>query len=177
MSIREWLPVGCQCVRWLSYNEERNEKTSLAFYKHNAGTVLWPDRMCVIPQGPAAFVAEIAIKREERLLTTRDQRGEAVFKGILAHELVHVFDILTLLVPAFMDWRGFWNNILGAGNACDVAVQHYHYIGQFVDDYGRANEEASVLHYWPSQGRQWFKAVRDSGEEAHPPHKKPKRKR
>ena len=94
VSIREWLPVGCQGVRWFSYREERNDEASLAFYRHNAGTVLWPDTMCVIPQGPAAFVAEIAIRQERTLLAAFDQRTEGVFKGILAHELVHVFDML-----------------------------------------------------------------------------------
>ena len=76
-----------------------------------------------------------------------------------------------------MDWRGFWRNVLGAGNGCDVAAKRYDYVGQFVDDYGRANEEASILRYWPSQGRQWFKALRGSGEGAPLAHEEPKRKR
>jgi len=156
VSIQEWLPVGCQCVRWFGPSERKEQKEGvLGFYMSNAATVLWPvDRLPFALQGPSAFVGEIAIAQEKWAFE------ENKFKCVFAHELVHVFDMLKLLVPAFIDWRGFWRSVLNEGCACEDAARRYHNTSLFVDNYGHANERLQIAAYWPSHANAWFEAMR-----------------
>lgn len=158
--LREWIPVGCQCVRWFSPLDmvQASRRGSLAWYENNAATVLWPiDRLPMRVQGPAAFVGEIAINRQDWAFE------EDKFKFVLAHELVHVFDMLKLLIPAFMDWRSFWKHALHEGDSCEDAARRYAESGTLIDDYGCASERQCIQQYWPSQAGRWFKAFRAQG--------------
>lgn len=75
-----------------------------------------------------------------------------------AHELVHVFDVLKYLVPAFINWQTFWQNVLNTGSRCDVLVARMAVKRLFIDDYGNKNEFASIEEWWPSRARKWFGA-------------------
>jgi hypothetical protein len=153
--LREWLPVGCQCIRWFDSREEKEEKSgAVGCYQHNAFTILWPPGIRTSSQGPAAFVGEIAMK----FMVDSEDR----FKCVLAHELVHVFDMLKLLVPAFTNWRTFYTNVLDGGLANEDAGRRHRDIGIFIDDYGGECERLRLVDYWPSQADRWFKAFRES---------------
>ena len=158
VSIREWLCVGCQKLRWGNLDEFSDREDCGAFYKSNAPEVLWPVSGIDEPVGPVAFSAEIALNPG---LTNWVSSGfEAKFKFVVAHELVHVFDYMRLIVPAFRDWASFWEVVLLEGTLCDWVVETLHDTSRFVDSYGEENELAMVQDYWPSQADGWFKAMR-----------------
>ena len=90
----------------------------------------------------------------------RSREIENKFKYVIAHELVHVFDSMIFIVPAFMDWPSFWENVLGGGGSCDVLLSLYMDTSLFVDSYGQHNELEQLKKYWPSQAETWFDAFR-----------------
>ncbi|NVL91283.1 MAG: hypothetical protein HWN69_09920 [Desulfobacterales bacterium] len=51
VSIKEWLCVGCQSIRFAEHGD-RKEEGLLAYYHNNGAKVLWP---WFRPLGPAAF--------------------------------------------------------------------------------------------------------------------------
>ena len=163
ISIKEWLCVGCQCIR---YKDRRGDGKAApnegACYQHNGAKVLWPEHPEWEPEGPAAFVGEILIspQTQDKMTSGDDISTENKFKWIVAHELVHVFDIMRFVVPAFMDWRNFWERLLDEGCSCDILQSRFHAITIFVDCYGEENELAMIEEYWPSQAKIWFDAIR-----------------
>lgn len=162
VSIKEWLCVGCQLIRWegaMDDSRRRSDKC-LAFYIHNGHEVMWPQYAQFTPLGPGAFVANIVLgKALLDLIWKKREKSEGGLKFVIAHELVHVFDCMRLVVPAFSDWELFWNQALRGGCFCDVAASELHSKSLFIDDYRGENELAMVQEYWPSRAEEWFKEL------------------
>jgi hypothetical protein len=161
VSIREWLPLGCQ---WIGLADDipTGKSGSLAWYETNWVKVICPihDRT---PLGPSALIGDIYLT--DQCLPKDDSPDHLdAFHFVVAHELVHVFDPLRFVVPAAMNWRQFsefaLGNPSGSGNLeCEDAIMRYQEISRFVDDYGRNNERAMVTDYWPSFADRWFAAM------------------
>jgi len=161
ISIREWLCVGVQLIGEVAGDPEATRKDKenvLAYYRHNASTCLYPPDGST-PPGPVAFSGQIRLWPEA---FPKDNSAKSLdsFRFIIAHELVHVFDAMRLLVPAVMNWRKVWTSILGQGTRCDLASSHYEANTGFLDAYATENELRSVAAYWPSRAKKWFNAVR-----------------
>jgi hypothetical protein len=154
VSIKEWLCVSFQVIRWDVGDEFKNPK-HYAVYKQNAPDVIYPVGTIHVPPGPAAFFGEIILRSE---LLQFDDSDKLSF--VVAHELTHAIDMLRMLVPATLDWPAFWENVLEEGSNCEMAQLHHHFQSVFVDDYGSQNELATVAQYWPSRAEKWFKAFR-----------------
>ena len=165
VSISEWLCVGCQHIRFATRRQDRKEEGLLAYYQNNGAEVLWPWGLWSRPLGPSAFIGEIVISHSIRNMV-RDDKSEAEnkFKFIVAHELVHVFDRMRFIVPAFMDWDNFWRCVLQGGSNCEELMVRCQYVGLFVDSYGQKNELIRIEGYWPSQAKVWFDALRQEDE-------------
>lgn len=163
VSIREWLPVVCQFIRWecdcdvvaLGHGEDNGA----AYYRSNAREVLWP-LWGFDAAGPGALIAGIVLKRDKILTDTAqgDPTESEGLKFVVAHELLHAFHAMRFVVPAFMDWPKFWGEVLNEGGCCDLLVNNHCCRTGFIDDYASENELAEVLSYWPSQGKRWFEA-------------------
>ncbi|HOX14576.1 MAG TPA: hypothetical protein PLP18_00460 [Smithellaceae bacterium] len=162
VSIKEWLPIACQNIRCQEgESDEFNRPNALACYTSNAGEVLFPVGLGTIPPGPVAFNAAIIIHTEiNTMLKVEEPGGEDRFKFVLAHELVHVFDFMRILVPAFQNWKRFWKICLEEGDACEKMEQLCMYKNCFVDSYGTETELAMVEQYWPKKARKWYEAFR-----------------
>ena len=159
ISIKEWLPVGCQYIRYAIGEEIESDKV-WALYRNNASRVLWPSCAEYKPEGPAAFYGEILIS--SALATSYDKPFfEDKFKGIVAHELVHVFNTMRFLVPAFMDWRNFWHIFVGEG-AGELLQSNLGSTGSFINSYGQKNELLEMKEHWKSQAKAWFDAMRQN---------------
>lgn len=156
ISIREWLCVGCQCIR---FTDPAPLENAVACYKYNVAEVLCPVYEDYKPEGPTAFIGEILISNQAREYT-----DEHKFKCIIAHELIHVFDMMRYIVPAFMDWRSFWKYVLGEGSRCDMLQTQFNDKGGFIDSYGEKKELAMIETHWPSQSKIWFDAFRKTNE-------------
>lgn len=158
VSIKEWLPVGCQCIRYAYREEMESYKTAYALYSPNARQVLWPPWAEHKPEGPAAFCGEILFSEK---IATRHKEPffESKFKCMVAHELVHVFEYLRFIVPAFTDWRSFWHTFLDDGRANDRLIGNVSAGNAFVDQYGTQLELSRIQEYWPSQAKEWFSAL------------------
>ena len=164
VSITEWLCAGCQCIRY-AVSGDRKEEGLLAYYYNNSINVLWPLYATFRPPGPAAFIGEIVISSTVPDWSCGDSSEvENKFKFIVAHELVHVFDWMRFIVPAFMDWTNFWGHVVGGGSHCDILISKCEHVGLFVDSYGQRNELIRIEEYWPSQAKTWFDAFRQGGE-------------
>jgi len=171
VSIKEWLPVGCQYIRYANSSVDELKEGRLAFYKTNAHQVLWPVYAEHKPEGPAALMGEIIISGPDTdfddMTLYRDK-----FKCLIAHELVHVFEYMRFIVPAFMDWRNFWHIVVNDGSSADLLVSNLDMTNSPIDRYGTQLELACLQDYWPSQAQNWFDAFnRDKS-----PEKKPSKK-
>ena len=162
VSIREWLPLGCQIIRFGNPGPEG----VTACYQNNAYAVLFAYGDMPFedlwPLGPDAFLGEVLIRREKRWTNVGPDwaKHEDAFKFVVAHELTHVFDMLRLLVPAFRNWPAFWKHVLHSGTLTRGVMSLYNDMSLFVDDYGGENERGIVSQYWPSQADKWFSAFR-----------------
>lgn len=157
VSIREWICVGCQRIRWGDLGEFIEQEDCIAAYRSNGHKVLLPPAATGKPVGPAGFLAEIVLNPGiMQWVAAGDDESEAKFKFVIAHELVHVFDNMRLLVPAFRDWESFWDVVLHQGTACDIVLNLQFDVDRFVDSYGEESELAMVREYWPSQADAWF---------------------
>jgi len=163
-SIREWLPVVCQFIRWESqYDEaigECDKKTdAAAYYRSNAKEVLWPEGE-IHPAGPGALVAGIVLMQEKCVGYAIDLTEQQCsrLKWVLAHELVHAFHAMRFVVPAFLNWQTFWEKVLAEGARCQALRINADYPRLFLDDYGNENELGEVTDFWPSQAKKWFDA-------------------
>ena len=154
VNIRDWLPVGCQ---WIGFDDlENTRKDALACYEHNAPKILFPkgDRT---PIGPSAFVGEIRLM-DRCFPKDNDPENTDAFKFVVAHELVHVFDMMRFLVPAVMNWRRFSQIVLDFESSREDAATQFMNKAAFLDDYGNDNERAMVAEFWPSFADKWFNA-------------------
>lgn len=160
VDVREWLCVGCQHIGWGNIDELEGKPTEvIACYESNARKVLYPPYAERRPAGPAAFRGDIWVSKQLRMQSDLASR-ENWFKCIIAHELVHVFEQLQFLVPAFRNWPAFWENVLQEGYVCDVAVGRDNNRRLFVDAYGQDHELAMMQRFWPSKAEQWFEGFR-----------------
>ena len=162
ISILEWLCVGCQLISMGGYDYTFPEG-ALAIYRSNAEECLHP-RDGIRPAGPAAFFGQILMTKQALPMNDSQQEIDR-FKFIVAHELVHTFDKMRIVVPAFLDWKSFWRTALAEGGKCDLAVANVTYNSRLIDSYGSANELAMVEQYWPSQAERWFNALRGRGDQ------------
>ncbi len=162
LSIRRWLPAGCQVIRWATSEEfvELSRKRGFrAVYTSNAAQVMFPIGVSHIPIGPSAFVGQIIVNSDEYQFKDDENTGKQL-RFVLAHELTHVFDMLRLLVPALRNWRRFWHKFLQDGQRCGAVIQLHSEQSVFVDDYGSENELKTIREYWPSRADGWFNAFR-----------------
>jgi len=167
ISIRDWLCIGCQYIRYKDRHADgKPSENEAACYQHNGANVLWPEYAAWEPEGPAAFVGEILIapRTLEEINLHDDIITEHKFKCIISHELVHVFDMMRFVVPAFMDCPNFWKCVLGEGSACAILQSQYNDVRGFVDCYGEINELTMIEEYWPSQANAWFDAFRQGAQ-------------
>lgn len=153
----EWLPVACQSIGL----DLQSTDTHLAHYAYSLRGSVFPTETVTVPAGPAGFCGEIRITSRgfDRVveIPTPSQRADA-FCFIIAHELVHVFDTMKLIVPAFMDWDAFWNGPLCRGANVEDGVWGHHFDGMVLDQYGTQAELDGISQFWPSQAATWFGA-------------------
>lgn len=168
VSVREWLPVVCQFIRWECLCDrlirgDRDEEAE-AYYRNNATEVLWPVEG-FDAAGPGALIAGIVVRRDKCIDDgAKDEAAQCDrLRFVLAHELVHAIRAMRFVVPAFMDWRAFQREVLHEGGCCDLVDSNYTFRSGFVDHYGTKLELAEVLQFWPSQGKRWFEAWHPSG--------------
>jgi hypothetical protein len=162
VSVREWLPVVCQFIRWESecdlaaIGRDRHDQ-AVAYYRSNAYEVLWPF-WGAGAAGPGALVAGIVLRREHCVSSGIQCTAAECdrLRFVLAHELVHAFHAMRFAVPAFMNWRLFRREVLGEGTRCDILGSNHEDRSGFLDSYGTELELAEVLQFWPSQGKRWF---------------------
>lgn len=165
VSIREWLPVVCQFIRW-EYEcdmaeHEGGDHDTLAYYSSNACDVLWPKNMAGLPPGPGALVAGITLRWEQCVGSEQNTARELDrLMFIVAHELVHAIHAMKFVVPAFLDWQTFCKVVLHEGAGSDLLILNHGYRNDFLDNYGTEMELKEVLQFWPSQGKRWFEACR-----------------
>lgn len=148
IDIWEWLPVGCQSIRFQPFDDGR-----LACYWSNAQAVLFPPKGLHPPAGPAVFVGEILVS------CGFQPRSEGAFKFVIAHELVHVFDLMRFVVPAFQDWNRFWRNVLQEGNCNEEALLVHHELNSSLDNRGIEAELDRIEEFWPSYVDAWHEDV------------------
>ncbi len=164
--LEDWLAVGCQRMRW---EEARDEPAmsdeTLGLYSHNATAAFGGPYQESKPHGPSVFVGEVILPRRMQnayLEHSQNRRDSAAitraFQLVVAHELVHVFDVLKYIVPAFMDWPRFWRDVLGEGTRSDLFFGRLCIKSRFIDDYGGPNELASLRDWWPSRATDWWRA-------------------
>ncbi|MCK4794390.1 MAG: hypothetical protein KAV87_62255, partial [Desulfobacteraceae bacterium] len=159
VSIREWLPVVCQFIRWeSSFDFETHgggeHDSAVACYRSNACEVLWPVEGFEAA-GPGALIAGIVL-RERTLLDNAGSFDIADcnrFRFVLAHELAHAFHAMRFVVPAFMDWPTFWEKVLHEGTTCDLLCSNHGFRTGSLDRYGSELELAEVMQFWPSYGK------------------------
>jgi len=155
VKINNWLAIACQSICWDDTLKKNNGYW--AIYSHNAPKVFGETHLVEPPQGPSAFVGEINIQPLDEY---QNPQSEDKFKFILAHELVHVFDMMQYLVPAAMNWPAFWKHVLNCGTRLDLLYDRLQNLALFLDVYGDNHELESIKYYWPSQADKWFNAVR-----------------
>jgi len=154
VSIREWLCLGCQVIKM----ENSENPKCLAFYQSNLYDAVLPHDSSP-PLGPGAFTGHIGLCN--RCLPKGNSKTELeAFAFVVAHELVHVFDAMRYVVPAFMDWDQFWKKALKEGTCCDRACWRLDDKRSFLDAYASPNEMAMVAEFWPSSAKRWFNACR-----------------
>jgi hypothetical protein len=163
--IPEWICVACQRIRLQDEGDAARaaeRPDALAWYYSNAQGLLFPADRLQEPVGPAGLDAEIVLthKAVEYLTAGAAEEDPDKFQFIVAHELVHAFDAMRVIVPAVMDWKTYWEKALGSGSQCDAAREMASFHALFLDDYGGENELAMIEEYWPSQARRWFEAFR-----------------
>lgn len=169
ISIREWLCVGCQRIRFhLTDVDDYMEDEALAYYWSNGLRVLWPPYAEHDPVGPGGFYGEILVAAKMKDVILHDPLAEDKLKFIVAHELIHVFHNMRFVVPAFIDWDSFWNVVGGGGCSSDILANMTNDTHMFVDSYGEKNELVEIKEYWPSQAEKWFRASREDTEQVAP---------
>src|SRR5215204_1894554 len=94
------------------------------------------------------------------LLLARDQRSHDALRFVLTHELVHVFENLPFIVPAFVDWEKYWEVALSSGSDSDEAHRLRSLHAITLDDYGGVGELKAIENYWPSWAKVWSNAIR-----------------
>ena len=164
INICDYLPLACQCVRNIQDSdielkkEQEEKKVLLASYWSNTNRTILPVSS-ILPESPAAFIGEIVLHDLiEDKLRPHKPKSEEPFKYIMAHELLHVFNGMRIIVPAFRDWKNFWAKALKKGQACSDAREVKKRIDNDIDDPDKVIME--LEKYWPSKAEKWFNAFR-----------------
>ena len=165
VSLSDWFAAGCQKIRWEEPEENTLSIGTGGVYQSNAEVVFGSPGAESQPLGPSVFVGQIVLPLDiqDAFLQCRTNEQETAsflssFQFVVAHELVHVFDKMKYLVPAFMDWRAFRTNILADGTRTDLLLSRMSAKSMFVDDYAGQNELESLRIWWPSRADEWFRA-------------------
>jgi len=160
--ITEWLPVACQTIRLQDEGDGPMTDGALAHYASNANKVVFGIGSLTQPPGPAAHSGEIVICRQVYTGESEVRFHESydAFRFVIAHELVHAFDNLRVLVSACLDWETMWHTALRGGIANEEAAQQYAWRALTLDQYDSKEELESIRLYWPSRVENWFKAFR-----------------
>jgi hypothetical protein len=166
IKISDYLPLACQCIRWIDicYDKELlpNNYTKLASYWSNINRSLFP-KYPAHPLGPSAFIGEIVLYEKLRdEIRTRNAESENRFKYVIAHELVHVFNEMRIIVPAFRNWDNFWERPLQNGNCCQKARDMKNRLNNYIDSYGTDVELSELKKYWPVSAETWFNSMRNT---------------
>ena len=161
ISISEWLCVGCQVIRLHEESDSGMEGNVLGHSANNLPAVLWGSSMAM-PAGPAAYFGEIVIRNPSSVKEDQSKffTSPDAFRFLIAHELVHVFDAMRVLVPACMDWEAFWMNASHEGFMREEILEQYTWNAMSLDQYGDAGELNAVQQFWPSHAEKWFLAMR-----------------
>jgi len=174
INIVEYLPLACQCIRLIDKDtdielkididkeqREHEEKEFVIFasYWSNITRTVFPARP-VEPLGPSAFIGEIVLQDIiiTKLSQCKKDDSEYPFKCLIAHELVHAFNVMRLIVPAFLDWTNFWKKALQEGHQCQNARQLTARLKDNIDCYESDKELKELKKYWPSHAEEWFNA-------------------
>ncbi|NLF68733.1 MAG: hypothetical protein GX575_06715 [Candidatus Anammoximicrobium sp.] len=166
VSIPDWFCVACQRIRRENEEDQGLNQRAIAWYKRNAAESLFGlshqgVTSLMQPVGPAGCTGEIVFTdRVEQLLCSGAPSDRDRFRFIVAHELVHVFDAMRVIVPAFMDWDTYWEKALHDGCCTDRPVEILQRCSEGLDQYGSDIELGLIEEYWPSKSRQWFEAFR-----------------
>lgn len=163
INIIEYLPLACQCIRFIDEDTDielkKDKEKYFASYWSNTKRTILPTPP-VEPLGPSAFIGEIILHDTiESGLSPYTNVSEAPFKGIMAHELIHAFDEMRLIVPAFRDWKNFWEKTLKKGSQCQHARQLMTRMKNNIDCYGSNKELKELKKYWSSQAEGWFNTL------------------
>ena len=79
---------------------------------------------------------------------------------VLAHELAHAINWMTLVVPAFLDWNAFHENY--SETKGDLFGDWILTLNRFQEQYGFELEYEILCRYWPEDTIQlWWKDLRD----------------
>lgn len=151
---KERLPLACQSISWGGLKDDL-----VGAYSHNLVRALlggvYGERA---PLGPAAMIGEIIISNRMQF---DDERTEAAFCFVLAHELVHAVRYLPVIVPAYVAWRAFRRSFEVGTNAQDVVCSWIDTRNLFVDQYGSKTEKQEVADFWPATlVESWWAALR-----------------
>ncbi len=164
--IRDWLSVGCQCIRFGVTSDAKKSKTAgpVACYE-SSSEVLWPVNgwhRCIRPAGPAAFVGEIIISHhlQKDSPEYNTPQYSHYFKHIISHELLHVFNYMRFVVPAFINWQVFWDKFLWNGMLCSEVIDVLEQSNEIIDRYGTKYELARLQEFWPSHAKKWLDGYR-----------------
>jgi hypothetical protein len=156
--IAEWICVACQRIRLEDEGDHtrltKNPK-AVAWYKSNAKTVLFPEDGLQQPVEPAGLDAEIVLPHNAVRYLSEGDREQATDKFLfsVAHELVHAFDAMRIIVPAVMGWEAYWQKALGGGSRSDETRVTAEWHSLFLDDYGSRHELEMIKEYWPTQAQ------------------------
>ena len=164
VKLSDWIAVGCQKIRWEEPEENILPIGTGGVYTSNFQIAFGRPGSESPPLGPSVFIAEIVLPLDIRDTFLQCETKQDIdsfvssFQFIVAHELVHVFDKMKYLVPAFMNWRAFRTNILADGMNSDNLLFRMSAKSGFVDDYAKQNELESIRIWWPSRADEWFRA-------------------
>jgi hypothetical protein len=164
--ITEWLATACQWIRIECLGERERlgcGRQTVAWFRQNTGEVLFPQYGEHVPAGPAALIGEIVLTNEHcipLLMSSSDEKRLDALRFVLAHELVHVFETMRVTVPAFMNWKAYWENALGEGLDSGDALWCKSVHCLLLDNYGTSDELKSIAEYWPASATAWFNAFR-----------------
>jgi hypothetical protein len=144
----------------LKIEKEKNPDIRSSFWSNIKRTILFPrDKGSM---GPSAYIGEIVLHKEViRELSRYKSESEQPFKYLIAHELVHAFNKMIFIVPAFLDWNEFWEKALNHGSNCQNARQVLARLEAGIDCYGTNKELKELKKYWPSNAEKWFNAWQD----------------
>ena len=154
VAVKDWLPLACQSIA-----RGQVEDGLLGHHSHNLiRALLGGPHGERAPLGPAAMTGETVVSHG---MSFTDERATAAFCFVLAHELVHAFRYLPVIVPAYTDWRAFCRSFEVGTSAQDIVCDWIATRNRFVDQYGDRIEKQEVAEFWPAAlVEKWWAALR-----------------